>query len=92
MFVCELKTCSSTHRVEFRPCLSCLRCVLNDDPKEERVPPPPTNARPGSEAKLRILQWRMEHDFGLWNPADATEEAETVKTRFSPRICRVVLR
>ncbi len=63
-------------RVDAGRCLSCERCVLNqddDETKEDGPPPPPTNARPGSEEKVRILEWRVQHDFGLWNREDATQ-------------------
>jgi hypothetical protein len=73
MFLCELRLFSSSDPcgIDAGRCLSCERCVRNNETKDELPPPPPTNAQPGSDAKVRILQWRLENDFGLWNPHDA---------------------
>jgi hypothetical protein len=78
MFVRELRSCRGADLcgVDTDRCLSCRRCVLSNDDDETREdgpPPPPTNARPGTEEKLRVLQWRVEHEFGLWNPEDAIQ-------------------
>jgi hypothetical protein len=78
MIVRELRgcRCPDPYRVENGRCVSCRRCLLDNDEdeiKEEGPPPPPTNARPGTEAKLRVLEWRVQHDFRLWSPEDATE-------------------
>ena len=65
--------CPDPHCVETNRCLACTRCILNnhdDETKEDGPPPPPTKARPGSEAKVRVLEWRIQHDFALWSPED----------------------
>lgn len=40
------------------------------DPFVERRPPAPTNARPGSPEKLRVMIERMERGVGLFSPRD----------------------
>lgn len=35
------------------------------------APKTPTDAEPGSEAKVRVLEQRAAADVGLWHPDDA---------------------
>ncbi len=73
MFVCEVGIYASVGECRFDSgrLASYFRCVRDHDTGEDLPLPPPTNAPPGSEAKLRVLQWRQEHQFELWNPHDA---------------------
>ena len=33
-------------------------------------PPWPTRAEPGTDEKLRVIEWRAKHGFALWHPRD----------------------
>jgi hypothetical protein len=50
--------------------------------------PSPTTAPPGSEEKIRILQWRISHKFSPFHPLDATGDPETERSR--PAACHVL--
>ena len=49
------------------------KCGDNGTPDRFHAPPPrkPTRARPGTEIKVRVLEWRARKGYALFHPADA---------------------
>lgn len=61
---------------EVRFCNRCYQIMINRKPKLyvqgfRRMPPKPTNALPGTPAKLAVLEYRAANNYELWHPDDA---------------------
>lgn len=62
----------------------CFGCVAKEGVavafKSRRDKPTPTDAPPGSEDKVRVLQCRASAGVELWHPEDLSEQPDTHRT------------
>lgn len=59
--------------------------IRSANPQPIRFPPMPTSHPPGSEGRVEIMAWRLDHGYALVHPDDATaEDADGTQVQEAP--------